>query len=335
MAIEIYKDSNIVPVVVAQARGERIDSQVAENAANLIKDQASNPNPNNRYQIGQLVGFAVNEILRPRTNWMDAVADVKRVPEGKKAQFIVKREGIRAFIQAKGATTARSKVTNKALTMDTLSVSARPVINFVELRNGTVQMSDLINDAAYQMELAEYGYIQTVLHNAASSWASPYYGYGTGIVKATLDPMIYHWMRLSAGAAPTIFGDINMISKLAEQTGFTAATNTQQFADALIVEKNNAGFVGKYNGANVINLVNPIVDGTDNPVFDTNYLYIMPNGIDAGMRPLKVVFEGDVVSEEASNIDDKSFEVRLDQFFNAAVVYGDRPYVSVYHNGAN
>lgn len=38
MAIEIYKDSNIVPVVVAQARGERIDSQVAENAANLIKD---------------------------------------------------------------------------------------------------------------------------------------------------------------------------------------------------------------------------------------------------------------------------------------------------------
>lgn len=335
MAIEIYKDSKIVPVMVAQAKGERVDSQIAEEAANVIKDQASNPNPNNRYQIGQLVGFAVNEILRPRTNWLDTVADVKRVGEGDKAQFKVKREGIRAFIQAKGATTARSKVTNKALTLETLSVSARPVINFVELRNGTVQMADLINDAAYQMELAEYGHIQKVLHDAASSWASPYYGYGTGIVKSTLDPMIYHWMRLSAGATPTIFGDINMISKLAEQTGFTAATNTQQFADALIVEKNNAGFVGKYNGANVINLVNPIVDGTDNAVFDTNYLYIIPNGIDAGMRPLKVVFEGDVVSEEASNIDDKSFEVRLDQFFNAAVVYGDRPYVSVYHNGAN
>lgn len=335
MAIEIYKDSKIVPVVVAQAKGERVDSQVAENAAQVIKDQAANPNPNNRYQIGQLVGFAVNEILRPRTNWLDMVADVKRVSEGDKAQFTVKREGIRAFIQAKGATTARTKVTNKALTLDTLSVSARPMINFVELRNGTIQMSDLINDAAYQMELAEYGYIQNVLHAAASSWAAPYYGYGTGVVKATIDPMIQHWMRMSAGATPTIFGDIGMVSQLAQLTGFTAATNTQQFADAIIVEKNNAGFVGKYNGANVINLVNPIVDGTDTPVFDTNYLYIMPNGIDAAMRPLKVVFEGDVVAQDETNIDDKSFEVRLDQFFNAAVVYGDRPYVSVYHNGAN
>ena len=335
MAIEIYKDSKIVPVMVAQAKGERVDSQIAAEADKVIKDQAKNPNPNNRYQIGQLVGFAVNEILRPRTQWMDAVADVKRVAEGDKAQFTVKREGIRAFIQAKGATTARSKVTNKALTLDTVSVSARPVINFVELRNGTVQMSDLIVDAAYQMELAEYGYIQNVLHSAATSFGSPYYGYGTGIVKATLDNMLRHWMRLSAGATPTILGDINMISALSELTGFTTATNTQQFANELIVEKNNAGFVGKYNGANVVNLINPIVDETDTPVFDTNYLYILPNGIDAGMRPLKVVFEGDVVSEEASNIDDKSFEVRLDQFFNAAIVYGDRPYVGIYHNGVN
>ena len=335
MAIEIYKDSKIVPVMVAQAKGERVDSQIAAEADKVIKDQAKNPNPNNRYQIGQLVGFAVNEILRPRTQWMDAVADVKRVAEGDKAQFTVKREGIRAFIQAKGATTARSKVTNKALTLDTVSVSARPVINFVELRNGTVQMSDLIVDAAYQMELAEYGYIQNVLHSAATSFGSPYYGYGTGIVKATLDNMLRHWMRLSAGATPTILGDINMISALSELTGFTTATNTQQFANELIVEKNNAGFVGNYNGANVVNLINPIVDGTDTPVFDTNYLYILPNGIDAGMRPLKVVFEGDVVSEEASNIDDKSFEVRLDQFFNAAIVYGDRPYVGIYHNGVN
>lgn len=36
--IEIYKDSNIVKVMVAQARKERIDTDVAENAAELIKD---------------------------------------------------------------------------------------------------------------------------------------------------------------------------------------------------------------------------------------------------------------------------------------------------------
>lgn len=330
MAIEIYRDSNIVPVIVAQAKGERVDSAVAENAAKVIKDLAANPNPNNRYQIAQLVGFAVDEIMRTRTNWLDNIADVKRVGEGDKAQFKVKHEGIRAYIQAKGATTARSKVAEKTLTLDTVSVSARPVINWVELRNG-MQMAPLIQDAAYQMELAEYGYIQNVLHTAAANWSSPYYGSGSGVVAGTIDPMIRYWMRLSAGARPTVLGDINMVAQLGQLTGFTVTTNTQ-WAPNLIDEQNAAGFVGVYKGANVVNLLNPVIDGTDNFVFDTKKLYILPGGIDSAMRPLKVVFEGGVESQDANNIDDKSYEVRLDQVFGAGIVYGDRPYLSVYQD---
>lgn len=55
------------------------------------------------------------------------------------------------------------------MSLDTVSVSARPVINLVELRTGQAQMSDLIVDASYQMELAEYGYIQKVLNDAAKN----------------------------------------------------------------------------------------------------------------------------------------------------------------------
>lgn len=79
MAIEIFKDSKIVDVMVAQAKRERLDSEIAKNADKVIKDLAANPNPHNRYQIAQLVGFAVNEILKPKSNWLDSIADVKRV----------------------------------------------------------------------------------------------------------------------------------------------------------------------------------------------------------------------------------------------------------------
>ena len=276
----------------------------------------------------------MNEIVRPATNWMDQLADVKRVGYGDKAQFKVRQEGIRAYIQAKGATTARSKVANKTMSMDTIAVSARPMINLVEMQTGQTQMADLIRDAAYQMELAQYGHIQKVLNDAASQWAAPYYGTGTGIVKATLDPMLMHWTRMSGGNAPIILGDINMISKLAELTGFTASTTSKQFADAIMLEQNNAGFIGVYNGAKVVNLVNPLVDGTDTPVFDTDKLFILPGNVDASMRPLKVVFEGDVISQDETHIDDKSYEIRLDQYFNAGIVYGDRPYVSVYEDSS-
>lgn len=265
------------------------------------------------------------------SNWLDTLADVKRVGYGDKAQFHVKQEGIRAYIQAKGSTTARSKVASKTFTLDdTLSVSARPVVNLVELQTNQVAMADLIREAAYQMELAELAYIQKVLNDAIESWEKPYYAEGTGIVKATLDPMVRHWVRMSGGQAPALFGDIEMTSKLAELTGFNG-----QYADSLIVEQNNAGVIGTYLGSKVVNLINPLIDHTDNPTFDTNKLYLVPGFVDASMRPLKVVYEGDVTSVEATHIDDLTYEVRLDQYFNAAVVVGDRPYIGVYRDSSN
>lgn len=328
--IDIRKDSNIVKIMVAQAKHERLDSDVANRANDMIKEMAKDMNPHNRYQIAQLIGYAVNEIVRPQTDWLNQIADVKHVGFGDKAQFKTRLEGIRAVIQAKGSTTPRSKVANKTITLDTVAVSARPVVNRVELQNGQVNMADLINDAAYQMELKQYGYIQNVLNTAASTWAAPYYGQGTGIVKTTLDPMIRHWMRLSGGAAPVVLGDIDMVSQLAEITGFTASTTSKQFADAIMTEYNNTGMIGAYIGAKVVNLANPMIDGTDTPVLDTNKLFILPANASADMRPLKVVFEGDVTSQDAENIDDQTYEVRLDQYFGAGIVYGDRPYLSVY-----
>ena len=329
MAIEIRKDSQIVEVATAAARHERLDSNVVENANQLIKDLASDPSPNNKYQIAQLVKFAVNDIVKHDTNWLDMIADTKRVGFGDKAEFDVKLPGVRAFIQAKGATTPRTKNSRKAFTMETISVSSRPFINIVELQNGLANAADLINDASYQMEVAINRHVQSVLTAAASNWSAPYYGYGTGLVKATLDPMILHWIRTTGGAA--ILGDIAELNKLGPLTGWTSTTNTQQYADQLIVEQNANVFLGTYLGAKAIAMSNPFVeDGTDSVVFDTNKLYILPTGIDAGMRPLKVVFEGDVFSTEATNIDDLSWEIRLDQYFNAGIAYGDRPYMGVY-----
>ena len=331
MAIEIYKDSNIVEVATAAARHEKIDSKVREDADKLIKDLASDPNPHNKYQIAQLVKFAVNDIIKRDTNWLDLIADTKRVGFGDKAEFDVKLPGVRAFIQAKGATTPRTKNSRKAFTMETISVSSRPFINIVELQNGLANAADLINDASYQMEVAINRHVQSVLTAAASNWQAPYYGTGSGLVKGTLDPMIIHWIRTTGGAA--ILGDIAELNKLGPLTGWTSTTNTQQYADQLIVEQNANVFLGTYLGAKAISLANPFVeDGTDSVVFDTDKLYILPTGVDAGMRPLKVVFEGDVFSTEATNIDDLSWEIRLDQYFNAGIAYGDRPYMGVYRD---
>ena len=196
------------------------------------------------------MGYTVNEMTKPQTDWLNHVADVKRVGYGQKAAFRTRLEGITAFIQAKAATPARSKIAHKQVTLDTIAVSARPVINLYELRTGRVQMADLIRDASYEMHVKQIQYIQQVLSTAAASWESPFYGTGSGIVKTVLNPMIQHWMRTGA---VTLLGDIAIVSQLADQTGFTAATGTQQFSPSIIDEVVCTGVIGVYYGAKVVN----------------------------------------------------------------------------------
>jgi len=273
------------------------------------------------------VGYTVNEMTQPQTDWLNQVADVKRVGYGEKAAFRSKLEGITAFIQAKGGTPARSKIAHKQVTLDTIAVSARPVINMYELKTGRVQMADLIRDASYEMHTKQIQYIQQVLNAAATSWASPFYGTGSGIVKSVLNPQIQHWMRTGA---VTLLGDIAIVSKLADETGFTAVAGTQQYSPSIIDEVIKTGVIGVYYGAKVVNLVNPYLSDNVTPVIDTKRLYILPSAASVDMRPLKVLYEGDVQSTESTNIDDLAYEIRLDQFFGAGIVTGKTPAMSVY-----
>ncbi len=266
-------------------------------------------------------------MVKPTSDWLTHVADVKNVGYGEKATFQVRQEGIRAFIQAKGATTTRSKVAYRQVTMDTIAISARPMINMYELKTGRVQMADLVKDAAYEMQLLQLEYIQGVLHGAATTWANPFYGTGTGVVKSVLNPMIQHWMR-TGGVA--LMGDISVVSKLAEMTGFTAGTGTQQFSPTVIDEMNRTGMIGMYYGANVVRMINPYRHDNVTPVLDIGHLYVLPAAASVDLRPLKVVFEGDVMSMESTHIDDLAYEVRLDQFFGAGIIIGKTPSLSVY-----
>ena len=190
-------------------------------------------------------------------------------------------------------------------------------------------MSDLVRQASQEIEDKQNKYIYDVLMAAASVWEAPFYGTGTGVVKATLNPMLQHWMRLGGA---TIVGDIAIISQLAELTGFAADTTKKQFAGPIIEEYNANGFIGRYYGADVVQLTNAYGRDGVMPLVDTNALFIMPKGISQDLRPLKILREGEVQSMDATHIDDLSYEIRLDQNFGAGVVIGKKPYMSVYQS---
>ncbi len=320
-AVEIFSALNLGKI-------KNTEIEVAE-AREALRELAKNPSPNNRWEIAQIIAYTVEDIMNERVNYLDLFADVKNVGIGEKAAFDIELDGIQAFVQAKGATTQRSKVFSKSVTLDTEAVSARPYVNFVELASGKVNFDRVIEDAAYKMEMAMLEKIQNVLYAGFSGYSAPNYGAGSGVVKATLDSQIYAFSRFGN---VSLVGDLEVVAKLAGQTGFQAATGTQQFSTNIIDEQNMNGYIGKYIGANVVKMNNPFKNGSlTETILNKGLLYIVPAGRPE-MRPLKVVMEGEIQPIEATNIDDRSFEIRLDKHFGAGLIFGSRAYMGVYED---
>lgn len=321
------KGMKIYGALAARANGNAVDSLIIEDANKVIAELLSNPSPENMYQIGQLIAFTLTEMQATATGWMADIADEKTIPLGGKAYFNLPVKGIRAFIQAKAATTQRSRVASRNVMVDTVAVSARPAVNVLELRSGMKDFSALLREANTEMANAKVGYVQAVLRASLSDFGAQYAS-GSGIVQATLDPMILR-ARRSGGAA--LLGDIAVIDKLAPLTGFTYNTNQKQFADDTIREYDRTGVIGHYKGAAVGAFANPYLpDGST--IVDPGLLFILPVGLTPEMRNLKIVNEGPVMSFESTNIDDLTYEVRLDQHFGAAVILGETASIGVYED---
>ena len=334
MAIKVNKDSKLIKVLASQARFQEVAQDQAAEAEEIIAELSQDMSPENRHQIAQVIGYTVNDMQQGALDFLNVVADQKNIGYGDKAAFNVKTGGVKAYFQAKGSTTPRSFVSGKQILVDTEEVSARPAINVIDLRTGRVKMADLIREANREITNKKIKKIEQVLHAAVQKFAAPFYGTGTGVEKAVLDKIIAYFRRLGP---VNIIGDIEAVSKLAGLVGMEMGNSLTQRTDNMVNEYNENGFIGKYNGCNVIALANAIATDADpkDPekqytVLDPNWLYIVPGNMSSDMRNLKIVNEGGMNSFEAQDINDLVFEVRLDQWFGAAFVTGKLPTIGGY-----
>lgn len=325
--IKVTRDSKLIKVLAAQARNERVESDKVEEAAQIINVLAQDLNPQNAHEIAQIVAFTVDELQSKALDFLGLVADTKNIAYGDKAAFKVRTGGIKAYIQAKGSTTARSYVADSQILVETKEISARPAINIIDLRTGRVNMADLIRQANVAMTNKKLVLIEAVLHDAIDNFGSPFYGTGTGIVKATLDAQLNYFRRLGP---VTILGDNAAVAQLAPLTGMAINANSTQFSGNMIDENNNNGFIGKYNACDVVAMTNAYEEGATTPILATDWLYILPGGVSADLRNLKIVNEGSVNAMPSQNIDDMVYEVRLDQWFGAAFVVAQKPNIGAY-----
>ena len=328
--IKIEKDQKIIKVMAAQARGERVDSNVIEESSAIVNELAQDMSPQHQHEIGQLIAFTINELQQNSLNFMETFADVRTVGLGDRPMYRMKTAGIKAFIQATGATTARSYVTDRQFSINTFEIASRPAINIWDIRMNRINMPELIRDANKEFTMLKLLHVEKVLHDAISTYSSPFYGTGTGIVKATLDSQLQYFKRLGN---VSLIGDAAAVEGLFALAGAPVNNTSVQYSGGMIDEKNNNGYLGRYNGANVVSMVNAYEDGKTTPILNPDWIYILSAGVGNDQKNLKVLNEGPTYSMTQQTIDDHTFETELTQRFGAAFVVGSIPTLGAYEIG--
>ena len=317
--VNIARDHKIIQVLADICQGKRIDSNVASETASILSDIAHGDNMKHvGTQIAQVVTYTVDELQKTALTFMDDWCDHVQAKAGDKVMFRMPTEGIHVVWHAKGgSTTPRSYVADRQFTIETGEISARPAINVKDLRDGRVNMPNLINEANRKFTNAKVELVQKVLQNSIQKFESPFYAEspGNALVKNTLDAQLQYFRRLGPVA---IIGDIAAVQRVGELHG-------AQMSDNMIDEMNANGYLGRYFGASVVALTNNYKDYTIDPTFDPNWLYIMLTNANKEARVLKVLEVGPVYSMESQNIDDAVFEMRLDQEYGVAFVSGRQP----------
>jgi len=329
--INVNRDSKLIKVLAAQVNNQRVDSDKAEEAAQIVTELAQDLNPQSMHQIGQLVAYTVDELQSKSLDFLNLVADIKNIGYGDKAAFKVRTGGIKAVMQAKGATAPRSYIADSQVLVETKEIAARPAINIVDLRTGRVQMSELIRQANVAITNKKIAMVESVLHDSIDNFSTPFYATSSGTFNpATLDAQINYFRRLGP---VTLLGDLAAVGQLAGHTGMAVSSTGVQFSGNMIEENNNNGFIGRYKGCDVVAMTNAYEEGSTTPILATNWIYIIPGGQSAEMRNLKIVNEGPVNSMASQNIDDRTYEILLDQWFGVAFIVGKLPTSGAHYIG--
>lgn len=325
--MNIQKDSRIVEVFSNDllkkdnSKGEIKDAHV------YIQELASNPTPDNQYELAQILSFVINDGLTQRLNFLDLIADVKRTGLKEKAQFKLEIDGLKAMFQSKAGTTERTKVGNKYFGLDTEEVSIRPVVDFIDLKTGETNLVRLADQASRKLENAIVKRVQDVIYSAFKGLNGVNYATGAGITKGSFDPILFAMRR--AGGQASIVGDPEALAGFTSLAGFNGTV-----PDALAVEHNQNGLIGRYNGSNLIQLDNPFqAHSLTETELRKDLIYVVPS-VENNLKPIKVQLEGGVQTiGTGTNINSNQVEFRFDQWVGVGAV-GIRKLLGVYEDSS-
>lgn len=227
---------------------------------------------------------------------------------GERPMFKTHKKGIKAYWTAPNSYVPKSQNYDTEIFMQFESLGVRPECLLSDIKTGRVDsFASIIADGREAIEMAIYHKIYKVL-------AQTYNATGVGkdsqtttnaLTEEVLNKAI-NAVRKKVGGTPTIIADYDLCAVIEGFEGFKQL-------EAVYTELRNHGVLGMYRGCNIVYLPEIIDPVSGASVVPTDKMFVVG-------RKIGIFGDyGDADYMERTNMDDKSWECRIDREMGLAI----------------
>lgn len=283
-----------------------------EEASKLIAQMASTEEGRN--ELAEIVKIALEDSYN-KFDIIPMLFETRHFKLGDRPMFKTHKKGIKAYWTAPNAYVPKSQNYETEIFMQFESLGVRPECLLSDLKTGRVDsFAALISDGREAIEIAIYKKIYELLaqvYNATGSGKNYQSSVATKLTKDVLDKAI-NTVRKKVGGAPTIIADYDLATQI---EGFDG------FSEIAMEEIRTHGLLGKYRGCNIVYLPEILDPVTQESIVPTDKLFVVG-------RKIGVYGDyNDMDFMQEQNIDDKSWNCRIDKEMGACVTRPEGIYV--------
>jgi hypothetical protein len=281
----------------------------------------------NKLEIFELIQEVIDEVAPQRIR--DAIgmfAEVKMYGQGQKARFKVKkgRNNVKRFITkvGLGGTYERVRLDSDFLDVSTHAFGGAGYVEFEQFLDGTMDFAELTDLIIQGIEDEIYKEIQAAL--IATYSALP------AANKHATNSFAAAEMKRIIATVKAYGGNANIICT--PEFAATITPDASFIGDADKSDMREQGYIGRYNGANVIILPQSFEDANNSvKVFNPQFAFVIPTGGSADEKIVKVALEGQTIVKDVENSDD-SMEFKAYKKVGTAVL--NVSHFGIYQNTA-
>lgn len=267
----------------------------------------------NSNQVFQIMSEILAEVEpKKMAKVFEMFADIKKVGEGEKARFKIKKgiRNVKRFITrvALAGVYERVRLDRDFVDVDTYAHGGAVYQTMEGFLSGSENITELLGIFMEELENAVYEDLLVALNGLVANLPAANKGAGGAFVKVDFDKVLN---TVSAYGTPIIF-----TTRAFAQTNLLPATGW--VSDIAMEEMRNQGYLGTYLGARVVILEQTFTDPSNTvKVLDEKTAYIVPAG--SMEKPIKISLEG-AIQIRSLDREDWSMEMQIYRKLGIAVV---------------